>query len=195
MNKDDANSKQLASLGSTLDMNNYFYKFNVKKASLKVQEDFIKFYQENSLILHMIEYCKVINMESVSTNVISVDTAIDFFSFLSVSVRENDVFTNGLNRSKEIIEDSFEDDPLLPLDQLSPDMIIDFDYLTQIYEKVKRDEAFKKKHEEEICKSSHESMIAEIRAKLTARGDKAFTTLIRQFQSTDFHNFKHINQD
>lgn len=107
MNKDDANSKQLASLGSTLDMNNYFYKFNVKKASLKVQEDFIKFYQENSLILHMIEYCKVINMESVSTNVISVDTAIDFFSFLSVSVRENDVFTNGLNRSKDIIEDSF----------------------------------------------------------------------------------------
>ena len=38
------------------------------------------------MILSMMEYCELINQESMKTKVIQVDTAIDYFKFVSVSV-------------------------------------------------------------------------------------------------------------
>lgn len=76
----------LPNLGSSLDLNNYMYKFQSKRSVLTDKDDFIKFYQENQMILDMIEYCEVINAESIKSKVYSVDTASDFFAFLSVSV-------------------------------------------------------------------------------------------------------------
>lgn len=37
----------LPNLGSSLDMNNYMYKFHVKKSKIRNKDEFIKFYQEN----------------------------------------------------------------------------------------------------------------------------------------------------
>lgn len=63
------------------------------------------------MILDMIEYCEVINTESMKSKVYSVDTASDFFAFLSVCIMEDSKFIKDLNKSRDIIEDSFNDDP------------------------------------------------------------------------------------
>lgn len=59
------------------------------------------------MILSMMEYCELINQESMKTKVIQVDTAIDYFKFVSVSVDKDDKFNKNINKLKEIIEDSF----------------------------------------------------------------------------------------
>ena len=59
------------------------------------------------MILNMIEYCELINEESMNTKVIQVNTAIDYFSFLSVIEDTEDKFEKDINKLKEIIEDSF----------------------------------------------------------------------------------------
>lgn len=71
----------LPNLGSSLDMKNYLYKFLSRRLLIKNKDEFIKFYQEHQLILDMIEYCEVINPESIQSRVISIDTATDFFNF------------------------------------------------------------------------------------------------------------------
>lgn len=58
------------------------------------------------------------------------------------------------------------------------------DYYNMCYDRILQAQELKKKHEDKICNTSKETMIEEIRGKLVARGEKAFTTLIRQFQST-----------
>jgi hypothetical protein len=67
-----------------LDLNNYHYKFMSKRSNIKNKDDFIEFYSENSMILHMVEYCETINQASMKSKVLNIDTAIDFFSFVSV---------------------------------------------------------------------------------------------------------------
>lgn len=42
---------------------------------------------------------------------ISVDTATDFFSYLSVSVSDDGKFIKDLNKFRDILEDSFVEDP------------------------------------------------------------------------------------
>ena len=49
--------------------------------------------------------------------------------------------------------------------------------------------------EDEICNSSIDIIVAEIRSKVLPRGDKAFTTLIFQFQSCDEFNTKEITKE
>ena len=55
----------------------------------------------------MIEYCEVMDSKCSETKVISVQDAVDFFSYQSVSIEEDEKYYNDLNKSKEIIEDSF----------------------------------------------------------------------------------------
>ena len=59
------------------------------------------------MILNMIEYCELINEESMNTKVIQVNTAVDYFSFLSVIEDTEEKFEKDINKLKEIIEDSF----------------------------------------------------------------------------------------
>lgn len=125
---DDSGMKQspifsMPNLGTTLDMSNYHYKFNLKRLSMVKDKDaFIKFYQENSMLIHMIEYCEYLNPESIKTGAVSVDTACDFFAYLSVSYEEDGKYNRELNKTKEIIEDSFHDFPsTLPPSGLSND--------------------------------------------------------------------------
>lgn len=59
------------------------------------------------MILNMIEYCELINEESMNTKVIQVNTAVDYFSFLSVIEDTEEKFDKDINKLKEIIEDSF----------------------------------------------------------------------------------------
>lgn len=96
----------MPNLGSSLDLNSYLYKFMSKRSLITDKDEFIKFYQENQIILDMIEYCEVINVESIKSKVYSVDTASDFFGFLSVSLEDNK-FIKGINKLRDIIEASF----------------------------------------------------------------------------------------
>jgi hypothetical protein len=63
------------------------------------------------MILDMMDYCEAVNGESINSKVYSVDTAADFFAILSVCVKEDNKFIKDLNKSRDIIEDSFNYDP------------------------------------------------------------------------------------
>ena len=55
----------------------------------------------------MIAYCEALNPESIKTGAISVDTASEFFGYISNSYSNDSSFTKDINKTKEIIEDSF----------------------------------------------------------------------------------------
>lgn len=78
---------------------------------MKDKDEFIKFYQENLMIIQMIEFCEVVNPESISSKIISVDSAADFFGFISNGVEDDNLFIKDLNKSRDIIDDSFTDPP------------------------------------------------------------------------------------
>ena len=52
-------------MGDMIDLNNYYCQFLTKRSQIKDKDEFIKFYQENVMILHMIEFCEVVNPESI----------------------------------------------------------------------------------------------------------------------------------
>lgn len=99
----------MSNMDSSLDMNNYLYKFMAKRSNIKDKNEFIKFYQDNMLILDMIEYCETMNSLSIKSKIISVDTASDFFSYASVCVESESKFKKEINKMKDIIEDSFNE--------------------------------------------------------------------------------------
>lgn len=59
----------------------------------------------------MMEYCEVINPESFYSKIVSVDSALEFIGFVSVSIFEETKYKSDLDRMKMIIEDSFQDEP------------------------------------------------------------------------------------
>lgn len=70
----------------------------------------------------MVEYCEIINPESIQKGAISVDTASEFFAFISVCYEDDNKFNRDINKLKEIIEDSFHDFPTtIPPSGLSND--------------------------------------------------------------------------
>ena len=59
----------------------------------------------------MMEYCEVINPDSFYSKIVSIDTALEFFGFFSVSVFDETKYKSDLYRMKMIIENSFQDEP------------------------------------------------------------------------------------
>ena len=53
----------------------------------------------------------------------------------------------------------------------------------------------KQQHQDVLCGTGIEFMLMEIRSQLLIRGEKSFTTLIRQFQSTDVYDTKLIGKE
>ena len=78
----------MPNLGSTINMNNYHYKFIAKRSQIKDKDEFIAFYQDNLMILQMIEFCETVNPDSIRSKIISVDTAAEFFSFMSNGIED-----------------------------------------------------------------------------------------------------------
>lgn len=59
----------------------------------------------------MVQYCEIINPESVSKGAISINTASEFFAFVSVCYEDDSQWNADINKLKEIMEDSFHDFP------------------------------------------------------------------------------------
>ena len=55
----------------------------------------------------MLEFCEVINVETIASRVISVESAIQFFTYYSHSIEDDDEYTENLEKAKELIEESF----------------------------------------------------------------------------------------
>lgn len=80
--------------------------FMMKKHKCKSEDEFMKFYGENLLIFHMIEYCEVMNPDSIASKVINVENAVDYFNYASICYEDDGQFNKDLNKMKEIIEES-----------------------------------------------------------------------------------------
>lgn len=64
----------------------------------QIKEQMIQFYQDNSMVLRMVEYCEVINPECIQSRTILVDTATEFFSFQSAIIRDENKYIYEVNR-------------------------------------------------------------------------------------------------
>ena len=96
--------------GALLDMNNYSQKFIMKRSKLRKNKDaFVEFYQDHALVHLMIDYCETINVESIETKMINIDTATEYFQYQCLSEPDDIKYTKALNKLKEVIEDSFKD--------------------------------------------------------------------------------------
>lgn len=145
----------------------------------------------------MIEYCETLNQASMKSKVINIDTATDFFSFISVSYEQDGQYNKELNKSREILEDSLNDNPEMQyvsnyMGALDSSQIDNYDMW---YIKIIRGDALKKLHEDKVNNSTPETMIQEIRSRLVPRGAKAFSTLISQFQCVDEFFSKDIDRE
>lgn len=56
----------------------------------------------------MIEFCEVVHSESYTTRVISVDACVKFFTYLSNSMEDDDDYTDAIEKTKTVIEDSLQ---------------------------------------------------------------------------------------
>lgn len=108
------------------------------------------------MVLHLIEYCEVINQESMKSKIIQLETACDFFGFIIISIQEDKQFSKELKKFGEIVEDSFHDAPETPyLSNFMGDLSsTQMDNYEMWYVKVVRGDALKKLHEDKLCNST-----------------------------------------
>lgn len=97
----------------------------------------------------------------MKSKVINIDTATDFFSFLSVSVEQEAKFNKDLNKSREILEDSLNESPEMPyvtnfMGALDSSQIDNYDHW---YIKVVRGDALKRLHEDKVNNCTPEALI------------------------------------
>lgn len=96
-------------------MNNFHTMFMIKKNTFKDEDSFIKFYQKNQMVLLMIEFCEVMNPESFMSKILQVDTAVDFFHYVSASTPDDNQYMKDLNQAKQVIDEFMTPDPEAPL--------------------------------------------------------------------------------
>lgn len=132
-------------LGTSLDMKNFIYKFVAKRLAIKNKDEFIKYYKEHQLILDMIEFCEVMNSVSIATKVISVDSAVEFFNYQSVTNQDDGSFNKELAKMKLILEDCLTDDPEVQFiaDDISTIQLIELNATNICYLKAIRSNALK----------------------------------------------------
>jgi hypothetical protein len=63
-------------MGATIDMKNYETKFIHKRTLIKDKDEFISYYEEHEWVQRLLQFCEIINPETITTRVISVETAI-----------------------------------------------------------------------------------------------------------------------
>lgn len=90
--------------GSTIDLSAYHMRFNIKRLSFKKEAEFISFYQENSMVLDMVNFCEIINPSSIKSKVISVASAEDFFFYQSLNLDDDVKYMQKISKSKEVLD-------------------------------------------------------------------------------------------